>query len=114
MTSIANRFETLRQAAPALTALSVCLLAGVSGVAHATTAAAPAPTVTVPYGDLNLASTKGSDALHARIVFAARQVCAVDDVNIRNLHELALAQSCERAAIAHAEESVSGPKMAAR
>ncbi len=114
MTSIANRFQTLRQAAPALTALGVCLLTGVSGVAHAATAAAAAPAVTVTYGDLNLASAKGSEALRARIVYAARQVCAVDDVNIRNLHQLALAQSCERAAIAHAEESVSGPKMAAR
>jgi len=114
MTNVTNRFAALRQAVPTFTVLTMCLLAGVSGVAQAATAAAPAPAVTVPYGDLNLASSQGNDALHARIVFAARQVCAGNDLNIRNLHQLALAQSCERAAIAHAEESVSGPKMAAR
>jgi UrcA family protein len=95
---------------PTLAALALCLVAGVASVAHAAT---PARSMTVAYGDLNLGSTQGTDALYARIVFAARQVCGAGEVDIRNLGALAAERSCESDAIAQAVHAVHSPALAA-
>ena len=96
-------------ASVALTALTACVtLAPV--LAHAATGDA-APTVTVRYADLNLGTDAGSAALYARLVSAARKVCAASD--IRDLGAMAAARACEQQAIANAVRDVHSPKLAA-
>jgi len=84
-----------------LAALTACMAVGLAAVAHAATPAG-APSVTVPFGDLNLASTKGIDTLYARVAAAARQVCAPGGVDIRDLQAYAIERACVSQAIANA------------
>ena len=98
--------------APALTALTACLLVGAVGTSHAATPANP-PAIRVVYSDLNLESVPGTQALYARIVSAAREVCASREVDIRDLGALARAQSCEARAITQAVHDVHSPALAA-
>lgn len=93
-----------------LTTVSACMLAGIAQVARADE---PAPSVTVAYGDLNLASAQGANTLYARIVSAARAVCGAGEVDIRNLRSLADERSCESNAIAQAVHAVHSPSLAA-
>ena len=93
-----------------ITTVSACMLAGMAQVARA---AEPAPSVTVSYGDLNLASARGANALYARIVSAAREVCGAAKVDIRDLGTLANERSCESNAIAQAVHAVHSPALAA-
>jgi len=102
-----------RRASAALTALSACLVVAVSAVAHAAVADGSAPSVTVSYRDLNLATDQGTKALYARIVSAAREVCGAAEVDIRDLATLSSERSCERQAIAHAVSDVHSAKLAA-
>jgi UrcA family protein len=101
------------RASAALTALTACLLVGVAASAHATTADDSAPSVTVSYRDLNLATDQGTKALYARIVSAARAVCGADEVDIRDLGALSSERSCERQAIEHAVSDVHSARQAA-
>jgi UrcA family protein len=93
-----------------LAAVSACMIGGMAQVARA---AEPAPSVTVSYSDLNLASAPGANALYARIVSAARVVCGASEVDIRNLRSLADERSCESNAIAQAVHAVHSPALAA-
>jgi UrcA family protein len=93
-----------------ITSVSACMLAGMAQVARAEQ---PAASVTVSYGDLNLASTQGANTLYARIVSAARGVCGASEVDIRNLRSLADERSCENNAIAEAVHAVHSPAVAA-
>jgi UrcA family protein len=95
-----------------LTALTACLLVGAAGIAHATVADDSAPAVHVSYGDLNLASDRGTKVLYTRIVSAARAVCHADEVDIRELAALSSERSCERQAIEHAVSDVHSAKLA--
>ena len=97
----------LRTAA-AFTVLAACTAIGAVGSAHAATADVPA--LKVRYSDLNLSSEQGSLALYGRIVAAAHQVCAVDD--IRDLKAVAGLQSCREQAIARAVRDVNSPMLA--
>ena len=110
MTNTTLRVADCRRVPATLAALAACLLAGVAGAAAAAT---PARSVTVAYGDLNLSSTQGTDALYARIVSAARAVCGGGEVDIRNLEALAAERSCESNAIAQAVHAVHSPALAA-
>ena len=92
-----------------ITAASACMLAGMAEVARA---AEPARSVTVAYGDLNLASVQGTDALHARIVSAAREVCGASETDIRNLQALAAEHACESSAVTQAVQAVHTPALA--
>jgi UrcA family protein len=94
--------------AAALTVLAACTAIGAVGSAHAATADVPA--LKVRYSDLNLSSEQGSLALYGRIVAAARQVCAVDD--IRDLRAFAAATACREQAIAQAVRDVKSPTLA--
>jgi UrcA family protein len=94
-----------------LAALTACMAVGLADVAHAATPDA-APSVRVRYGDLNLTSEQGAHTLHARIAAAARQVCAPDGLDMRNLQAYAAERSCERQAIANAVREVHGAKVA--
>jgi len=84
-----------------LAALTACMAMGLAGMAHAATPDA-APSVTVSYSDLNLASAKGIDTLYARVAAAAQQVCAPGGVDIRDLQAFAIERACVNQAIANA------------
>jgi len=90
-----------------ITALGACVVM-LPGLSHAATSAA----VTVRYADLNLATTAGNDALYARLVSAARQVCG-EAGSIRDLGQLAAIQACQREAVANAVHSVHSTQLAA-
>ena len=111
MTSAKFRPTELWRATAALTALSACLI-GVSTVVHAAVPAAAASSVTVSYGDLNLATAAGASALRARIASAARAVCASESIDIRDLGAFTRARACETAAVAAAVNAVHSPRLA--
>jgi UrcA family protein len=111
MTNTASKLNDYAHAT--LLALTVGLMAAAAGESKAATPATPARSVTVAYGDLNLNSTQGTDALYARIVSAARQVCGAGEVDIRNLRSLAAERSCESNAIEQAVQAVHSPGLAA-
>jgi UrcA family protein len=108
MTSATSRISDLLRASAALTA---CLMIGATATAHA---AAPADAIRserVNYHDLDLATDQGTQALYARIVSAARRVCAPRDMRI--LVEVEAAHACEAQAIAQAVRTVNNPRLAA-
>lgn len=92
----------------ACTVLAAGAAIGAVGSARADTADAPA--LTVRYADLNLSTEQGSLVLYGRIVAAARQVCAVDD--IRELQLFKAAKACREEAIARAVRDVNSPMLA--
>jgi UrcA family protein len=94
-----------------LAAVTACMAVGLAGVARSATPDG-APSVRVPYGDLNLASEQGANTLHARVAAAARQVCAPDGLDIRNLKAYAMQRSCVSQAIANAVREVQGTEVA--
>jgi UrcA family protein len=66
----------------------------------------------VTYGDLNLATEAGASALYARIVSAAREVCASESIDIRDLGAFTHAKACESTAVAAAVNAVHHPRLA--
>ena len=115
MTQLTTRFNDLWHGSM-LAALTACMAVGLAGVARAAPPADAAPSVRVPYGDLNLTSAEGVSTLNARVSAAARQVCSADAVDIRDLQAYAAERSCETQAIANAEHSVQvqAPQVAKR
>ena len=75
-------------------------LAAASAAAIATPAAAQADSVTIGYGDLNLASRAGRNALDQRVDGAARQLCG--DVSPLELKRIALGRTCRAGVLADA------------
>jgi UrcA family protein len=71
-----------------------------------------APSVKVSYGDLDLANAEGARTLHARITAAARQVCAPDGFDIRDLKLYYMERSCMSETVANAESKVQATKVA--
>jgi UrcA family protein len=96
------------RAAVAFTVLATCAALGAAGSAYA--ASADSPALKVRYSDLNLSTEQGSLLLYGRIVTAAHQVCAVDD--IRDLKAVRAASSCREQAIAQAVRDVNSPMLA--
>ena len=94
-----------------LAALTACMAVGLAGIAHA---AAPeaGPSITVSFGDLDLASAKGADTLRARVSAAARQVCAAGSVDGRDLQAYASERACVSQAIANALRDVHDTRVA--
>jgi UrcA family protein len=110
MTIATSTFNYCRTSA-ALTALTACLLVGATTVRANTPT--DVPSITVGYSDLNLDTVQGSNALYARIASAAREVCGVNQVNIRDLNSLTIARTCETRAISQAVHEVHNPALAA-
>lgn len=90
-------------------ALAATLLVGTASAAPAS----DAPSVTVSYSDLNLASDAGTQVLYSRIVSAARDVCFTRDVDNRDLGAMLSARRCESTAIANAVSSIHSERLAA-
>jgi UrcA family protein len=104
-----TKLNEFRRTSITFAALAACLIAGTSF------AASPLSTssVKVRYGDLDLSREQGMSTLHARVAAAARQVCAPDGVDIRNLQAYAAERACETQARADAERDVQAVKLAA-
>jgi UrcA family protein len=94
-----------------IAALTACMAVGLADVAHSATPDA-APSIKVSYGDLDLTNEQGAHTLHARVTAAARQVCAPDGLDIRDLNLYTVERSCMSQAIANAERAVQGTKVA--
>ena len=94
-----------------LAALTACMAVGLVDVARSATPD-EAPSVKVSYGDLDLANAQGAQTLHARITAAARQVCAPDGFDARNLTLFAVERSCMRVAVTNAERQVQATQVA--
>jgi UrcA family protein len=104
MLKVTHRSQSLQ-----IATLSIALMCGAA--AFAVQAAAPGGETTgvkVTYGDLNLASEQGNQALLARIRAAARRACFADEVDSRDLQAAGNAGRCESAAIKQAVLSVCG------
>jgi UrcA family protein len=94
-----------------LAALTACMAVGIAGVARSATPDA-APSVTVAYGDLDLASEQGASTLRARLESAAHKVCDQGRES-RELWAYAAARACEAQAVANAVREVDSAKLAA-
>ena len=103
-----SHFRSVTRAA--LIALTVGLSAA-AGVVQA--APTDATSVTVTYGDLNLATSAGNSTLYARIVSAARTACDAADLDNRDLRAFAVERSCEQRAIMQAVADVHSSTLAA-
>jgi UrcA family protein len=107
MTTAATKLTTFRRSlavAGAFAALAVT----------ATASAAPlsdgAPSITVRYYDLNLATSAGVEALYRRIASAARAVCP--DEHSRELSVVAASERCQAEAVEQAVRQVNNPRLA--
>ncbi|HYP65646.1 MAG TPA: UrcA family protein [Steroidobacteraceae bacterium] len=96
-----------------LAALTACMAVGLVDVARSAEPGAPA-SVKVSYGDLDLANAQGAHTLHARIAAAARQVCAPNGFDIRDLQVYAVERSCMSETVANAESKVQARVQVAR
>jgi UrcA family protein len=87
----------------------LALLLAVTGLAFASTASArEAPSVRVPIGDLNLASTEGQRVLEQRVFSAIRNVCAPKTASVASTTSVARVQVayCRRAALADVQRQL--------
>jgi UrcA family protein len=96
-----------------LATFAAACLAATSAGAHAAeqSSGGEAMRMTVTYGDLNLASSRGVEQLYRRIVAAAQQVCAPLDG--RSLDDKHLFSICTQQSIARAVTAVDQPALAA-
>jgi UrcA family protein len=72
----------------------------------------PVPSAVVKYGDLNIASPVGAQALLKRIDVAADIACGRSP-DIRRLDQLARFEACRRTAVARAVAAVGSPTLTA-
>jgi len=86
-----------------VTVLAAAALAG--GLATPVLAADETVSVTVPFGDLDIANPAGADALSQRIDSAVDKVC--DRPDMRNLKGMVAWEECKAAALAGAMEQLS-------
>jgi UrcA family protein len=111
MSTINLKSESMRPTRVRALVLVGCALAIGSTMAHASPATADAPSITVKYSDLNLATDAGAHELYSRIATAARSVCP--DADIRDLGAFASSKTCQSEAIARAVQDVRNPRLAA-
>jgi UrcA family protein len=70
------------------------------------------PQLEVEYGDLDLTTGQGVQALHRRLTDAAERVCPRTDLRI-NATEKAAARECRKQALDRAVREVGSPELAA-
>jgi UrcA family protein len=86
--------KILKSVTAGLVAAGITALSGIGQPAHAQQAPAPTRTVAVHYGDLDLASPAGRDALGHRISQAVRAACGT--ASPADLRGQNLAAACRR------------------
>ena len=69
------------------------------------------PKLAVEYGDLDITSAQGVQALHRRLAYAAERVCPRS--NGLNLHDKAVARECRKQALDRAVRAIGSPELAA-
>lgn len=94
-----------------LAALGSAALLASPAIAAAASPAADVPQVSVPYSDLDLATSAGTRALYQRITSAAQSVCPAYDP--RDLEAFAASRECQQQAIARAVRQVGNSHLAA-
>jgi UrcA family protein len=94
-----------------ITAAIVGLVLGGGMAMPLAAAAAENGQVVVRFGDLNLATTAGAEALYTRIEAAARQVCPQADPVEMERHEVAM--RCVQTVMAQAVSRIGNPQLAA-
>ena len=104
-------FKVIARYAPALAAFGVLATGSFAVSAQAAERGAEIPAVTVRYGDLNLNTPGGVDALYARLRAAARTACDVRGG--RPLAEQVLARSCYHQALGAAVDGVQSHTLSA-
>lgn len=87
------------------------LLSTLAVAANSVTLSDEVPTVTVRYGDLNLASEAGARKLYQRLSVAAQEVCPAQDAH--SLALLSYNRTCRANAIARAVHEINSPRLAA-
>jgi UrcA family protein len=103
-----NRFTSIRTGATAAvlaTTVAMAIVVAIPRLAHASTATAPAYSVsqTVKYGDLDLNSSSDAKTLMHRIRVAAHNVCSINGSN-------AAQELCVERAVQEAAQKVKLPK----
>jgi len=93
----------VRASALVLAAFAAALAAGSAAAAET------AASITVPYGDLNLASDAGTQSLLQRLSQAAHRLC--DDNASRELRRVARAEACYRETLGNAVVSVHNERL---
>jgi UrcA family protein len=109
MSSISNKLNRSRFFGITLATLAATMVIGTASAAPVSAA----PSMTVSYSDLNLASDAGTQVLYSRIVAAARDVCFARDVDNRDLGAMLASRSCVNTAIANAVNTVHSQRLAA-
>jgi UrcA family protein len=99
-----------RRAAPLATTLCAAALATAALGSTATAAEAPGA-VRVPYGDLNLSSDAGMQALLHRLSAASHRLC--DDSASRELRRVVRAETCFRETLDNAVVAVHNERLSA-
>jgi UrcA family protein len=107
MTTAASKRTAFRRSLAVAGAFATLALTTVSFAAPPSD---EAPSVTVRYDDLNLATAAGANTLYHRISSAARAVCR--DEYTRDLGILAAIERCRANAIAKAVREVNNPQLA--
>ena len=105
---IGSSARTTRTVAAALLANAVSV---VSVSAQSVTNDDEAPSVTVNFSDLNLATTEGSRALYQRLVGAAERVCPAPS-RLMEIRENYRRQNCINTAVENAVKDVRNPRFA--
>jgi UrcA family protein len=96
--------DTNRRVAPMLVALALTL-GGAFASATWASGWSDAPSITVPYGDLDLSTKQGVETLHRRIKSAAKQVCG-DGFEPGDIARASVYRQCVRTAANKALEKV--------
>jgi len=107
MTTAASKLTTFRRSFAVASAFAALV---VTTTSFATPYSDAAPSVTVRYDDLNLATSAGVDTLYRRISSAARAVCS--DENSHDLAIVAANRLCRENAVAQAVREVNNPQLA--
>lgn len=93
--------------------LGVATIVALAGTvsSYAEPAAQDARSLSVSYGDLNVASKDGAYTLYSRLEYAARKVCAVDD--LRRIGAAKEARDCRAAAVDRAVNDIGSANLTA-
>ena len=105
-------FRVIARYAPAVAAFGVLMSGSFAANSQTAEAAAQMPSVTVSYGDLNLHTSAGVDALYARLRSASRSVCNVGQR--RALGDVMESRSCYRQVLETAIGNANLPTLTAR